>query len=130
MNVHLSVRQKWDGLTPGLSLTASIAYSAANEAQKNLRRAQQFPSFYYNPEDASYSPRDVNLFRIAPYSQSYARGTPERRLNVQGSVKYNRASGAHHVDGLVLFNQTSGMNGTNAPANFWGYTIRFGTNNR
>lgn len=128
MDVHLSGDQKLDDLTQGLSLKGEAAYSFDNTATRQLLRSQQFPSFYYNPADESYTPRDKNLYRIAPYALSYTKGTPTRRLNLQGSLDYQRTFGRHHTDGLLLFNQTSYYDGANPPVNFRGYTFRFGYN--
>lgn len=130
IDVHLNGTQKLDQLTKGLSLKGEIAYSFSNTATKTLSRGEHFPSYYYNPLDSTYTPRDPNVVRVYPYSQDYAKGTPNRRLNVQGSVAYNRTFGKHHVDGLLLFNQNSYTNGSNPAVNFRGYTFRLGYNYR
>jgi TonB-linked SusC/RagA family outer membrane protein len=128
MDVHLSGVQKLDDIAEGLSIKGEVAYSFANTAKRQLLRSQQFPSFYYDPSDGSYTPRDNTLYRIAPYSLSYTKGTPNRRLNLQGSADYQHSFGSNNVTGLLLFNQTSYYDGANPPVNFRGYTFRFGYN--
>lgn len=126
MDIHLSGDQKLDVVLSGLSAKASVAYSFTNIATRTLTRYQtSIPSYWYNPLDHSYLPRDPSVYTIPPYSLVYAGGTPVRDLNLQGSLDYQHAFGGHNVSGLVLFSQTSDMNGANPPSNFRGYTFRF-----
>ncbi|GAA4305499.1 TonB-dependent receptor [Compostibacter hankyongensis] len=133
LNVHLSGTQTLDDLTPGLSLKGVASYSVENKATRSLTRGQNFPSYYYNPADDSYTPKDPDIARIFPYSLGYTKsrdGFPRRRINVQGAVNYQRSFGPHNVSGLLLFNQTSDLIMSNPPVNFRGYTFRMGYNFR
>jgi TonB-linked SusC/RagA family outer membrane protein len=126
MNIHLSGIQKLDDLTPGLSVNADIAYSFTNTATRTLTRyATSIPTYWYNSKDKTYHPRDPTVYTIPPYQLVYDGGTPNRRLNLQGALNYQRSFGVHNVSGLVLFNQTSYTKGVNPPFNFRGYTFRF-----
>lgn len=63
LDIHLSGRQKLDAFTPGLALKASVAFSFANTASRNLFRGQEFPSFYYNPRIV-HIPRGTQMFSV------------------------------------------------------------------
>lgn len=126
MNIHLSGEQKLDDIVEGLSLKGSLAYSFANTATRTLTRYQSsIPTYWYNPEDKSYHPRDPNVYTIPPYQLVSEGGTPNRRLNLRGALNYQHTFGNHNVSGLVLFNQTSHTLGANPPSHFRGYTFRF-----
>lgn len=126
MNFHLSGTQMLDDITRGLSVTAEMAYSFANTAERTMTRyATSIPTYWYNSEDKTYHPRDPNIFTIPPYQLVYGGGTPNRRLNLRGNLNYNRSFGLNNISGLILFNQTSYYNGADAPDNFRGYTFRF-----
>jgi len=128
MNAGLTVNQKLDALTKGLSIKGAATYSYANTASRSQSRAG-IPSYYYNPANGSYTPRDNTVFRIAPYSLGYGGGAPNHRLNLQAHLNYRRTFAEdHHVNALVLFNQTSYYDGAALPFNFRGYTYRFGYN--
>ena len=126
MNLHLSGTQKLDDFVEGLSLKGDIAYSFANTSDRQVKReASQIPTYWYNPEDNTYHPKDPNVYTIPAYQLVYDGGTPNQRINLQGALDYDHAFGVHNVGALVLFNQTSYIDGSDPPANFKGYTFRF-----
>lgn len=135
LNGNLSAIQKLDVVTKGLSLRGSLSFTGSNSTQRQLIR-RIFPSFYYNPTDNSYIPRDPNIYRIDRWSSTYAGGSPARQLNIQANLSYNRSFGKHNVNGLILYNQTTKVAADRnnivlndfIPDNFRGYTIRAGYN--
>jgi TonB-linked SusC/RagA family outer membrane protein len=130
VNIRLQGTQKLDDLVKGLSLRSVVGYSFGNNSSTTLvRHATTIPSYFYNAATGVYTPKDANIFTMPPYQLSYAGGTPNQRVNIQGSLNYdNSFGGMHNVTGLFLYNQTSYINGANPPANFRGYTFRFGYN--
>lgn len=128
MNATFSADHKLDMLLSGLSAKAMATYSYANTANRSMTRSG-IPAYFYNAIDDTYTPKDINLYRVAPYSLGYSGGTPNNRLNVQAHLNYkNSFADAHNVSALVLFNQTSYVDGAQLPFNFRGYTYRFGYN--
>ncbi len=128
MNAGFTADQQLDAVLKGLSVKGMATYSYANTATRSQTRSG-IPAYYYNPEDGSYTPRDVNIYRIAPYTLGYGGGTPNHRLNLQASLNYSgNYAGGHNVNMLLLYNQTSYFEGAALPFNFRGYTYRFGYN--
>nr|WP_294897992.1 TonB-dependent receptor [uncultured Pedobacter sp.] len=133
INFNFAVNKTWNKLLKGFSTRVSIASSNSNRAVRSVSRAD-FPSFYYNPVDQSYTPRDANLYRISPWVQTYDAGNPIQQTNIQGSLNYAGKFGPHNVSGLFLYNQNSSTTpSSNAlqnyiPDNFRGYTMRLGYN--
>lgn len=125
MDIHLSGIQQLDIITSGLSARGEIAFSYANTASRTISRSQEFPSYWFNPEDSTYLPRDANVYRIPKYNRSYSGGNPNRRLNIQGALNYEHSFGPNNISALLLFNQTSYIKHANPPFNFKGYTFRF-----
>lgn len=135
LNFNLAGTQKLDVITQGLSLRGSLSARNVHASQRQMTR-RDFPSFFYNPEDGSYTPRDISVHRILPWETSYSSGSPTRQINIQANISYGRTFGDHEVNGLLLFNQTSRMASSNDPLNnyipdnFRGYTARIGYNFR
>ncbi len=131
MNLGLTATQQLGMLLRGLSAKASVTYSYANNSERWQDRVG-IPSYFYNPVDGSYTPRDATIYRINQYALGYngaLGGSPNNRLNIQGHLSYQRRfAGGHNVNGLVLYNQTSYYEGAALPFNFLGYTYRFGYN--
>src|SRR3546814_31347 len=71
------------------------------------------------------STRTDTLFPYTTLFRADEGGTPNRRLNLQGALNYTRSFEPHNVGALILFNQTSYMDGAEPMANFRGYTFRF-----
>ncbi|MEJ7691719.1 SusC/RagA family TonB-linked outer membrane protein, partial [Daejeonella sp.] len=71
-----------------------------------------FPSFYYNPATGSYTPRNVNVYRIEPYNLTYSGGHPRRQSGLQATLNYQRSFKDHNVGGLVVVNQYSKLDST------------------
>jgi len=136
ISANFSANQKLDRITRGLSVKGVFSYSMNNTATRSLSRGA-IPSFYYNPANSTYTPKDITVFRIAPLSLGYSGNvnnsaglgiTPNRIMTYQGQVNYVRTFGSHAVSALALFNRSSTTSGAIAPQNFLGYTFRAGYN--
>lgn len=132
INMSLVGNQQLNMLLPGLAAKVSVTYSYANNAERLMDR-NGIPTYYYNPEDGSYTPRDATIYRIAQYVLTYNAAkdgaSPNNRLNVQAHLSYQgKFKGGHNVNALVLYNQTKYVEGANLPFKFLGYTYRFGYN--
>lgn len=132
MNLVGSAEQKLDFITKGLSLKGTLSYASQHTTSRNVSR-DQFASFIYDPANESYTPRDANVFRTRRFFVTYGAGNTIRRLNMQVMLNYDRTFGeAHHVYGLLLFNQNTVLqSNSNAdynyvPSNFRGFTGRLG----
>ena len=131
LNFNLAGTQRLDALIEGLAARGAVSLSNTNSSQRQIIR-RDFPSFYYNPEDGSYTPRDPNMYRILPWETTYNGGSPGRQVNLQINLTYNRRFGDHQTSALLLFNQTSKTATSTDPLNnyipdnFRGYTIRVG----
>lgn len=126
-----NANQKLDFITKGLSLKGVVSYSSKYSYNRNMTR-DQFPSFIYNPANDTYTPRDVNIYRVRRYFIGYSAGSTERNLNTQIHLNYDRTFAKHHVYGLALSNRNtvlkySGNSVYNfVPNNFQGYSGRVG----
>jgi TonB-linked SusC/RagA family outer membrane protein len=131
INLGLIANQQLGMLIRGLAAKVSVTYSYANNAERWQDRVG-IPSYFYNPADGTYTPRDATIYRVNQLSLGYngALGSsPNNRLNIQGHLSYQRRfNGGHNVNALVLYNQTSYYEGAALPFNFLGYTYRFGYN--
>lgn len=132
MNIGITATQHLDALIKGLTAKASATYSYANLSNRTQTRSG-IPSYYYNPADGSYTPRDNTIYRVTPYTMSYAASSndvqPNYRMNIQAHLSYERKfNGAHSVNALVLYNQTTYTRAAKLPFKFLGYTYRFGYN--
>ncbi|MEJ7691733.1 TonB-dependent receptor [Daejeonella sp.] len=106
LNLNLSAIQKLEFITPGLQaqVTASIANSTSSRRSLDVGN---FPSFYYNPKTGTYTPRNLNIYRIEPYNLQYTGGSPRRQSGLQATVNYKRSFKDHNVGGLIVLNQYS-----------------------
>lgn len=134
MNLNVSGIQKLDVITKGLEARVTVSTANSTSASRSLNRTN-FPSFYYDPVANTYTPRNATIFRIDPWSLTYASGTPRRQSTIQGSVSYKRSFGSHNVNALVLYNRNTKVQNPGGaqvniepyvPVNFLGYTTRVG----
>lgn len=125
MNINLSGVQKLDAITRGLTLRVTTAFSNVNYSTRSLSRGNGFPSFGYNSVTNIYTPRDPNLYRVAPLNLAYNGGTPIRTLTLQGALTYNRTFGRHNIGSLLLYNlNTQAAPASYIPSKLKGYTYR------
>lgn len=132
LNGAISAVQKLDAIIPGLQFKALVSVANSNSSTRTAQR-DDFPSFYYNPKTDTYTPRDINVYRVSPFSWTYNSGDPRRQTTVQGNLNYDRKFGKHAVTALALFTQNSKsilVTGDNAvaasyiPVKFRGYSGR------
>jgi len=138
LNFNFTTIKKLDEITKGLSARASISASNENTSNRTMSRSN-FPSFYYNATDDTYTPRDINVYRVMPWALVYDQGDPVRQTNIQANLAYTRSFGVHNINGLLLFNQTTKLrafrpnrgedeSSNYIPDNFRGFTTRIGYN--
>lgn len=121
--------QKLDKITKGLSLMGNFSYNGRYQTWRSLTRggASGFPSFVYNSQDGTYSPKN-NTSRVEKYNLAYGVNGDQsyKRLNFLASLNYDRNFGDHHVYGLALINQSNDLRGAGEPAILRGLTARAG----
>lgn len=124
-STNFTGEQKLDALTKGLSFKGVFSYSGNNTSRRTLSRGS-IPSFYYNPADGSYTPKDPDVYRVSPLSLGSSGGTPSRIITYQAILNYNRTFGDHSASALLLYNRSSDINKdvNFVPDNFMGYTFR------
>jgi hypothetical protein len=66
------------------------------------------------------------LYRLPKFSLAYANTAMIKRINMQGSINYDRTFDKHHVYALALYNQYTNSQGAATPENFRGFTGRVG----
>lgn len=125
LNANLSAIHKLDFITKGLSLKGTLAYTNNFNFTRSLTRGR-FPVYDRNVITGIYSPVFPELSRIEPLVRGGSVGTPFRRLNTQLILDYNRIIKGHNVYGLALFNRSTDISGSAAPANFQGFAGRLG----
>ncbi|MEO6734503.1 MAG: TonB-dependent receptor [Ferruginibacter sp.] len=133
MNFITSVNQKLDVITKGLSFKTTVAYTSNYGYARSMKR-DQFPSFIYDPALNSYTPRDINVYRVRRFFSGYDSRSSIRTLNVQAMLNYDRTFDKHRIYGLALLNQSTDLRGSGnsvynfIPNNFRGFTGRLGYN--
>ena len=102
INLDLSLQQKLDLLTKGLSLKIKGSYNSGYTHRKN--RYKEIP--YYT---AHRDPETNELFfrKFREESQLYFEESTDRGRNwyLEGSLNYDRKFGKHQVGALILYNQ-------------------------
>lgn len=102
INLDLSLQQKLDFLTKGLSLNIKSSYNSGYTHRKN--RYKEIP--YYT---AHRDPETNELFfrKFREESQLYFEESTDRGRNwyLEGSLNYDRKFGKHQVGALILYNQ-------------------------
>lgn len=131
MNLVTTLNHKLDFITKGLSVKGTVSFASTYGYNRNVTRST-FPSFIYNPSTETYTPRDINVFRVQPVEVAYSAGSTTKALTLLGIVNYDRTFGSHHVYGLALVNKTtrtapnSNVAYNFVPENNIGYTGRLG----
>lgn len=127
LNANLSAVHKLDFITRGLSLRGTLAYTNNFGFSRWLTRGR-FPVFDYNATAGIYDPVFPELSRVEPLVKGSDpnQAAPFRRLNTQVILDYNRTIKGHNIYGLALFNRSTDISGSAAPANFQGFAGRLG----
>ncbi|WP_346238366.1 TonB-dependent receptor [Niabella insulamsoli] len=132
-NVLFGVVEKLDMITKGLSFNGRIAYASTELASRQLFRGGLFegyspPSYYYNPEDDSYTLDPRGQYQLSGYTLVGVTDAYNKNVNLQGFLNYDRTFKAHHFTSLLLFNRQSFTDQKNAavPNKFQGYSFKIG----
>lgn len=125
VQMNFKGKQLLDFITKGLSARGTISYNNINGFSRNLTR-QDFPSYQYNAQTGAYTPLTPGLYRLPKLSLAYSNTAMIKRVNLQGSLNYDRSFGGNHVYGLALYNQYTNSQGAGTPENFRGFTGRVG----
>lgn len=123
--MNFKAKQTLDFITQGLSVRGTISYNNINAFSRNLTRTD-FPSYQYNPTTDSYTSLTPGLYRLPKFTLAYSNTGMIKRINLQGSVNYDRTFGSHHVYALALYNQYTNTQAAGTPENFRGFTGRVG----
>jgi len=102
LNADVILNQKLDFITKGLSFKLKGSYNSNYYVTKGRSGAVAT----YTPvlqSDGSIEYRKTGQDQQLGYSESYGKG---RNWYFETSLNYNRAFGAHHVGGLLLYNQS------------------------
>lgn len=107
-NFLFGATQKLDALTDGLSLTGRVAYSSIEQFTKQIFNGGGIPAYHYNPTNSQYSLQPGGTYVYSPYVLTGNTDMNSNNYDVQLYANYDHSfSNAHHVTGLLLFNQTS-----------------------
>lgn len=124
MNMDLSLVQKLDVITKGLSVEIKGAYNTSYSYSKNRTRSQTIRyEPHYQSELEGYQPEadhpltdDPNynknvVYRVlndyaTPFLTFDEETTRGRNWYLEASLRYNRKFGDHNVGGLLLYNQS------------------------
>jgi len=132
LNLNLSAIEDLSFITPGLNVRVTASIANQHQSRRSLTRTN-FPSFYYNPELDTYTPRNANIFRLDPYGLAYDAGNPRRQTGLQVQLNYKTSFNDHNLAGLIVANQysklISGAGVTNyIPSNSRGISTRLSYN--
>ena len=118
MNMDLTLNQKLDFITKGLSIEIKGAYNTSYTTKKKRTGNVEALVPYYqgeidNPTMKYDDPRmdKTIVYKIDPNTENKRLGyeednsTRSRDWYFEGSIRYNRKFGDHNVGGLLLYNQ-------------------------
>ncbi len=133
LNILFGVVEKLDMITRGLSFTGRVAYASTESASRHLFRGGLLegyspPSYYYNPEDGSYTLDPRGQYQLSGYTLLGTTNDYNKNLNLQAFLNYDRIINDHHITSLLLFNRQSATDQKNAavPNKFQGYSFKIG----
>ncbi|HVW59161.1 MAG TPA: TonB-dependent receptor [Puia sp.] len=137
-NVLLGFTEKLDDITRGLSLIGRVAYASVQQNSLTLFRPTP-PSYHFDPTDSTYHLNTgVNTggYTYGTYRTLGSTDIDNQRTNIQIYLNYERVFAAHHVTGLLLWNQESfrvdnDVTGifpviADVPHKFRGYSLKLG----
>ena len=118
MNMDLTLTQKLDFITKGLSVEVKGAYNTSYTAKKARKGNVEALVPYYQSsiDDPTMKYDDPNfdktiVYKIDPGTENIRLGYEEdnssrnRDWYFEGSIRYNRKFGDHNIGGLFLYNQ-------------------------
>jgi TonB-linked SusC/RagA family outer membrane protein len=107
-NFLFGATQKLDALTEGLSLTGRVAYSSIEQFTKQTFNGGGFPSYHFDPTTNQYTLKPGASYVYQTYVLTGNTDINSNNYDAQLYANYDHLFGnAHHVTGLLLFNQTS-----------------------
>ena len=117
MNMDLSLMQKLDFVTKGLSVEVKGAYNTSyTSVKKRLGSVETLEPYYASelngsglkPDDPGFDKTITYLVRGQDVRPQYQEDNSSRSRDwyFEASLRYNRKFGNHNVGGLVLYNQT------------------------
>jgi TonB-linked SusC/RagA family outer membrane protein len=107
-NILFNATQALDVITPGLSLTARVAYASQQEYTRGTGNYDNIPSYHYDPTNKSYQLNPAGQYVFPNIYYTGNTNIYTNNVNVQLFSNYDRTFGIkHHVSGLLLFNQQS-----------------------
>lgn len=117
MNMDLSLLQKLDFVTKGLSVEVKGAYNTSyTSVKKRLGSIETLEPYYASelngsglrPDDPDFDKTITYLVRGQDVRPQYSEDNSSRSRDwyFEASLRYNRKFGNHNVGGLVLYNQT------------------------
>lgn len=130
-NVLVGGTEKLDAITKGLSLTARLAFASIEQNTRQVFRDNP-PSYYYNPDDGSYTLNGDGKYTLENYAVVGNTDIYSKNVNLQAFLNYQRSFGKNNINSLFLYNRQSVTNDKNflsqgeAPQNFKGYSLKLG----
>jgi TonB-linked SusC/RagA family outer membrane protein len=107
-NFLFGATQKLDALTEGLSLTGRVAYSSIEQFTKQTFNGGGFPSYHFDPTTNQYTLKPGASYVYQTYVLTGNTDINSNNYDAQLYANYDHLFGnAHHITGLLLFNQTS-----------------------
>lgn len=107
-NFLFGATQKLDALTEGLSLTGRVAYSSIEQFTKQTFNGGGFPSYHFDPTTNQYTLKPGASYVYQTYALTGNTDINSNNYDAQLYANYDHLFGnAHHITGLLLFNQTS-----------------------
>lgn len=126
-NVLLSVNQKLDFITEGLSAMAMVSYAGNFNEARQLTRSVDLPAYLYDPDSNSYIARGGGSKKFPTYVLGGNDNTFNYKITYQGRLNYDRTfNSMHHLYALYLFNRQSYINQQNLSDNDQSMTWRLG----
>lgn len=134
INILFGGTQELDIVTKGLSFSTRIAYASVESNGREQAR-DEIPVYRYYPYTDAYQLKGGAPYVLGNYMLRAYQGDYNNRMNFQANFNYDRSSGAHRINSLLLYNResykTKGDKKTNwIPQNFEGFTWRTGYNYR
>ncbi|MDN5284270.1 MAG: SusC/RagA family TonB-linked outer membrane protein [Mucilaginibacter sp.] len=107
-NFLFSATQKLDAIADGLSVTGRAAYSSIEQFTKQTFNGGGIPAYHFDPTTSQYTLRPGATYVYQPYVLTGNTDMNSNNYDVQLYANYDHNfRNAHHVTGLLLFNQTS-----------------------
>lgn len=102
INLDISLKQKLDVITKGLSITLKGSYNSGYTHKKIRYKEIPYYTAHRNPDTNELFFRKFREETQLMFEEKTDRG---RNWYLEGSLNYDRKFGKHHVSGLVLYNQ-------------------------